>query len=143
MAEHVDQCAGAEPRLAQGWKQLCGTVIRCDRLAHVAQLLEGDSQAKMCIRVTRLIGNGQLQCRDGIRYTADLEAGETEIVLDRRIGWLQERGIAQRSDGIGWSPGLEALGGQGEQRRHLLRRGWVWRFRHGTILAWKLQAWRL
>jgi hypothetical protein len=61
-----------------------------------------------------------LQCRDGIRYAADLEAGEAKIVLDDGIGRLQQRCIAQRRDRIGWSPGPEQLSGEGKQRCHLL-----------------------
>ena len=138
MAQCVDQGAGAEPRLGQGWEQLSGAVVRNDCPADVAQLLQGDSQAEICIGVARVAGDGPLQCRDGIRYAADLEAGEAEIVLDDGIGRLQQRCIAQRRDRIGWSPGPEQLSGQRKQRRHLLRRGWVWRLGHGVNLAWKL-----
>jgi hypothetical protein len=61
----------------------------------------------MCIGVARVAGDGSLECLDGIRYAADLEAGEAEVVLDERIGWLEQRSIAQRRDRIGWLPGLE------------------------------------
>jgi hypothetical protein len=79
-------------------------------------------------------GDSLLQCCDRIRYLADLEAGKAEIVLDDGIGWLQQRCFAQRRDRIGWSPGFEQLSGQRKQRRHLLRRGRVWRLGHGTNL---------
>ena len=70
MAQRVDQSAGAEPCLGQGWKQLSGVVVRSERAANVAQFLQGDSQAEMCIGVTRVAGDGPLQCRDSIRYAA-------------------------------------------------------------------------
>jgi hypothetical protein len=52
-----------------------------------------------------------LQCLDGIRYVADLEAGKTEIVLDDGIERLHQRGFAQRRDRIGWPPGAKRFGG--------------------------------
>jgi hypothetical protein len=107
MAQCVDQRAGAEPCLGQGWEQLGGAVVRSECPADVAELLQGDAQAEMCIGITRLDGDGPLQCRDGIRYAIDLEAGEAEIVLDDGIGRLQQRGIAQWRDRIGWPPGPE------------------------------------
>ena len=88
MAQCVDQGAGAEPRLCQGWLQLSRAVVRRDCPADVAQLLQGDSQAEICIAVGRIASDGSLQCRDGIRYAANLEAGEAEIVLDDWIGRL-------------------------------------------------------
>jgi hypothetical protein len=65
----------------------------------------------MCIGITWVAGDGPLQRRDGIRYAADLEAGEAEIVLDDGIGRLQQRCIAQRRDRIGWLPRFEKLSG--------------------------------
>ena len=109
-----------------------------DCAADVAQLLQGDSQAEICIGVARVAGEGLLECRDGIRYPADLEAGEAEIVLDDGIGRLEQRCISQRRDRIGRSPGPQQLSGQGKKRRHLLRRGWVWRLGHGVNLACNL-----
>ena len=138
MAQRIEQGAGAEPRLSQGWEQFRGAVVRNDRPADVAHLLQGDSQAEMCIGIARVAGDGPLQYRDGIRYAADLEAGEAEIVLDDGIGRLQQCCIAQRRDRIGGSPGPEKLTGQRKQRRHLLRRGRVWRLGHGANLPWKL-----
>ena len=120
MAQCVDQSAGAKPRLGQGWEQLGGAVVRSDCPADIAQLLQGNSQAEICIGVARVAGDGPLECRDGIRYAADLEAGEAEIMLDDGIGRLHQRCIAQRRDRIAWSPGPERLSGQGKQRRHLL-----------------------
>ena len=139
MAQCVDQSAGAEPRLGQGWEQLRGAVVRSECPANVAQLLQGDSQAKMCIGVARVDGDGPLQCRDGIRYAADLEAGEAEIVLDDGIGRLQQRGVAQGRDRINWSPGPQRLSGQRKQSRDLLRRDRVWRLGHDANLAWYLK----
>jgi hypothetical protein len=42
----------------------------------------------MCVREARVAGDGALQCRDGIRYVADLKAREAEIVVDDGIGRL-------------------------------------------------------
>ena len=137
MAQCVGQGAGAEPRLGQRWEQLSGAAVRNDRLADVTQLLQSDSQSEVCIAVPRVAGNGPLQCRDGIRYAADLEAREAEIVLDGGIRRLQQRGIAQRRDRIAWSPGSEKITGQRKQRRHLLRHGWVWRLGHSANLTGK------
>jgi hypothetical protein len=78
----VDQGAGAEPRLGQGRQQLRDTAVCSDCPADVAQLFQGDSQAEISIGVARVVGNGALQCRNGIRYAADFEAGEAEIVQD-------------------------------------------------------------
>jgi hypothetical protein len=125
IAQGVEQGTGAEPCLGQGWEQLSGAVVRSDCPADVAQHLQRDSQAEIRIGVARVAGDGPFECRDGIRYAADLKAGEAEIVLDDRIGWLQQRSIAQWRDRIGWSPGLEQLSGQRKQRRHLLGRGGV------------------
>jgi hypothetical protein len=105
MAQYVDQGAGAEPRLGQGWKQLRGVVVCSKSTADVAQLLEGDSQTEIGIAVTRVTGDSPLECGDGIRYAANLKAGEAEIVLDEGIGWLQQRCIVQRRDRIGRPPG--------------------------------------
>ena len=66
----------------------------------------------MCIGVARVAGDGPLQCGDGIRNAANLEAGEAEIVMDHGIERLQQRCIAQRRDRIRWSPGPEQFGGQ-------------------------------
>ena len=68
----VKQSAATEPRLSQRWEQFRGALIRSDRLVDIAQLLQGDSQAEICIAVARVAGDGALECRDGIRYTADL-----------------------------------------------------------------------
>ena len=135
MAQRVDQGAGAEPRLGQGRKELSGAVVRHDGLADVAQLLQSDSQAEICIAVARVAGDRPLQCRDGIRYPADLEAGEAEIMMDDGIGRLQQRGFAQWRDRIGRLPRLEQIGGQRQQRCHVLRRGWSGRPGHGYIIA--------
>ena len=116
-------------------------MIRNDCPADVAQLLQGDSQAEICIGVVRVAGDGSLECRDGIRYSADLEAGEAEIVLDDGIGRLEQRRIAQRKDRIGRSPSPQQLSGQGKQRRHLLR-GSVWRLGHGVNSSVEPVAWR-
>ena len=111
MAQCIDQGAGPEPCLRQGWEQLSGAVVRNDCPGDVAQRLQGDSQAKMRVGVARIARDGPLQCRDGIRYAADLQAGEAEIVLDDGIGRLQQCCIAQRRDRIGWSAGPEQLSG--------------------------------
>src|SRR5437763_15447573 len=76
MAECVDQGAGAEPRLGQGWLQLSGAVVGSDSPSDVALLLQGDSQAEIFVCITRIAGNRPLQGRDAIRYAADLQAGE-------------------------------------------------------------------
>jgi len=89
----------------------------------VAQLLQCDPQAKMGIGEARLSGDGLPQCRDGVRYEADFEAGEAEIVLDDGVGWLQQRCFAQRRDRIGRPPGAEQFDGQRKQGRHRLRLG--------------------
>jgi hypothetical protein len=73
----------------QGWEELSGAVVRNDCRADVAQLLQGDSEAEICIGVARVAGDGPLLCLDGIRYAANLEAGEAKIVLDDGIGRLQ------------------------------------------------------
>jgi hypothetical protein len=73
----------------------------------------------------RVAGDGPLQCRDRIRYAANLEAREAEIVLDDRIERLQQRCFAQRFDRISWPPSPEELSGQRKQRRHLRRCGCV------------------
>jgi hypothetical protein len=75
--------------------------------ADVAQLLQGDSQAEICIGVARVAGNGSLQCCDGILCASDFQAGETEIVLDDGIGRLEQRCIVQRRDSIGCAPRTE------------------------------------
>lgn len=77
----------------------------------VAQLLQCDPQAKMGIGEARLAGDGLPQCRDGVRYEADFEAGEAEIVLDGGIERFEQRCIAQRRDRFGWSPHPEQLCG--------------------------------
>jgi len=141
MPQCVNQRASAEPRLSQGWEQLSGAVVRSDCPADVAQLFQCDSQAEICITAARVASDGQLQCRDGIWYAANLEAGEAEIVLNDCIVRLQQRCIAQRRDRIGWSPGPEELSGQGKQWSHLLRCGWVWRLGHGANLAVEAIAW--
>jgi hypothetical protein len=102
MAQGVDQRAGAEPCLGQGWEQLSGAVVCDDCLSDIAQLLQGNSQAEICIAIPRVAGDGPLQCRDGIRYAADFEAGEAEIVLDGGIERLQPRSFPQRRDRVGW-----------------------------------------
>src|SRR5579864_982789 len=107
MAQGVDQCAGAEPRLGQGWKQLGGAVVRNNCRAQVALLLQGDSQAEMCITVARVDVDGPLQSCDGVRHAADLKTSEAEIVLDSGIEWLPQRCITQWRDRIGGSPGPE------------------------------------
>ena len=66
VTQFVDECAGAEPRLSQGWEQLSGAVVGDDGPAKVAQLLQGDSQAEICIGVARVAGDGLLQCRDAL-----------------------------------------------------------------------------
>ena len=66
----------------------------------------------MCICVTRAADDGWLQCRDCIRYAADLEAGEAEVVVDNGIERLQQSRVAQRRDRIGWSPSPEECSGQ-------------------------------
>ena len=66
MAQRVDQRAGAEPCLGQGWEQLRGSVVSNECPAGVAQLLQGDSEAEMSVGVARIAGDGPLQCRDGI-----------------------------------------------------------------------------
>src|SRR5579862_804746 len=88
MAENVDQSTGAEPRLGQGWEQSCGAVVRSQCPRNVAQLFEGNSQAEMGIGVARFDSDRAVQCRDGIRQSTGLEAGEAEIVLNKGIGWL-------------------------------------------------------
>lgn len=45
-AQRVDQGPGEEPRLGQGPVQLRGAVVRSDRTAGVALLLQGDSQRR-------------------------------------------------------------------------------------------------
>jgi len=75
-------------------------------------------------------GDGLLQCSDGIRYVADLEAGESEVVLDDGVGRLQLGCIAQRRDRIRWSTSPEELSGQRQKRHHLLRRR-ILRLGHG------------
>jgi hypothetical protein len=107
MAQCVDQSAGAEPRLGQRWLQLRGAVIRSERSADVAHLFQADSQAEICVRITRAAGHGPLQCRDGIWHATNFEAGEAEIVLDSGIGRLKQSCLAQGRDRIGWSPGPE------------------------------------
>src|SRR5258705_2118375 len=62
-------------------------------------------------------------------------------MLDVGIGWLQQRRFAQWRDRIAGLPLPQKLRSQLEQRRHLLRCGWVWRLGHGANLAWKLIAW--
>ncbi len=113
-------------------------VVRSNRSADVAQFLQCNSQTEMCVGVARVAGDGPLQCSDGIRYAADLEAGEAEIVLNGGIGRLQQRRIAQRRDRIARSPGPEKLSGQRKQRTHLLRRGGIWRLGHGVNSACSL-----
>ena len=88
MAQRVDQGAGAEPRLGQRRQQLGGAVVGHDGRAEIAQLLEGDSQAEIGIRVARVAGDSPLKCGDGLRQAADLEAGQAKIVLDDGIGRL-------------------------------------------------------
>ena len=111
MAQCVDQGAGAEPGLRQGWRQLSCAVVRSDCAADVAQLLERDSQAEICICVTRVGGDSPLQCRYGLGYPTGLQAGESEIVLNAGIRRLQKRCVAQWHDRIGWPPGSEQLSG--------------------------------
>ncbi len=71
-------------------------------------------EAEIRIGVARVAGDGPLQCRDGIRYAADFEAGEAKIVLDDGIGRLHPRRIAQRCDRIGCSPRPEQVSGEGK-----------------------------
>ena len=111
MSQFVDQSASAEPRLGQGREQLSGAIVRNDGAADVALLLQSDSQAEICIAIARVDSDGPLQCRDGIRYASDLEAGEAEIVLDGGIERFEQRCIAQRRDRFGWSPHPEQLCG--------------------------------
>ena len=125
MAQRVDQGAGAEPRLGQRRLKLGRTVVGQDGPAEIAQLLQGDSHAEICVRVARVAGDGALKCGDGLRHAADLQAGQAEVVLDYGVGRLQQRRFAQRRDRIGRSPGPEQLGGQGKQRRDLPRMGRV------------------
>ncbi|HXC42809.1 MAG TPA: hypothetical protein VNY51_04700 [Candidatus Dormibacteraeota bacterium] len=82
MAHDVDQSTGAEPRLGQGREQLSGTIVGSDCSADVPQLFKGDSQAEICISVARVASDRALQCGDRIRYAADLQAGEAEVVLN-------------------------------------------------------------
>ena len=112
MAQRVDQGAGAEPCLGERGEELSGAVVGNDSPAGVAQLLQGDSQAEVCIAVARVAGDRQLECRDSIRDASGLEAGETEIVLDDGVGRLQQRCLAQRRDGIGRLSCLEQLSSQ-------------------------------
>src|SRR4029077_18630335 len=130
VSQFVDQSASAEPRLAQGWEQLSGAIVRNDGSADVALLFQSDSQAEICVAVARVDSNGPLQCRDGIRYASDLEAGEAEIVLDGGIKRFEQRCIAQRRDRFGWSAGSKRLSGQRKQRRHLRQHVWVSRPNH-------------
>jgi hypothetical protein len=138
MAQYVGQGTGAEPCLGQGWEEFCGAVVCGESPVDVAQLLQSNSQAEMCIGVARVVRDGPLHRRDCIGYAADLEAGEAEIVLDDGVRRLQQRRIAQRRDRIGCPPGAEEPGGQRKQSRHLLRRRWVWRLGHGANLARRL-----
>src|SRR5580658_540797 len=73
MAQRIEQGAGAEPRLSQGWEQFSGAPVRSDCPADVAQLLESDSQAEIRIAIARVAGDRLLQCGDSLRYAANLE----------------------------------------------------------------------
>ena len=123
MAQRVYQGAGAEPRLGQRRQQLGGTVVGQDCPTEIAQLLQGDPHAEVCVRVTRVAGDGALKCGDGVRHAADLQVGQAKVVLDYRVGRLQSRRFAQRHGSIARSPGPEQLGGSGKQRRDLPRVG--------------------
>src|ERR1035441_8437434 len=82
MAQGVSQRAGPEPRLGQSWDQLSGMVIRNDCSADIAQLLQGNSHAEICIAIAGIAVYSPLQCGDGVWYTANLKVGQAEIVLD-------------------------------------------------------------
>ena len=86
-------------------------VVRNQCPADVAQLLQSNSQPEICIAVTWVAGDGPLQCRDCIGYAADLKAGEAEIVMDDRVGWLEQCRIAQRRDRVAWPSSPEKLSG--------------------------------
>src|ERR1700756_1695456 len=85
MAQCVYQGTSAEPSFGERWEQLSGAIVGNDSPADVALLLQGNSQAEVCIGVARVAGDGPLQCGDGIRHITDLEAGEAQIVLDGGI----------------------------------------------------------
>src|SRR5208283_5046830 len=96
-----------EPPLAQRWQELGGAVVGQERPADIAQRLQGDSHAEICVGVARAACDGALKCADRVRCAADLEKGEAEVVLDDGVGRLQERRVTQRSNSIGWSPILQ------------------------------------
>lgn len=119
MAQGVNQSAGAEPCLSERWKKFSGAVVSDDCPADVAQFLQCNSHAEICIAVARVAGNGLLQCCNGIRYAPDFEASETEIVLDYRIERFEACRFAQWRDRIGRLPSLEKPCGQCKQSRRL------------------------
>jgi hypothetical protein len=67
MAQGVDQGAGAEPRLGQGWLQLGRAVVRDDGPAASPSFSKCDSQAEVRVGVARVAGHGAAERRDRIR----------------------------------------------------------------------------
>ena len=115
MALGIHQPSRAEPCLAQGWQQLGGAIVGNNCTADVAQFLQRDAQSEIRIGIVRIGHDRPLKRGDGLRYAADLEASEAEIVMDDGIRWLQPRRVAQRRDRIGWLTGLELLRGRCKQ----------------------------
>ena len=84
--------------MAVGWRVLVQVKRAEGSYAHRRNLLEA---AMVFDEVDRFpdrfigtgCGDGPLQCRDGIWYSADLETGEAEIVLDGGIERFEQRAI--------------------------------------------------
>src|SRR2546430_2397990 len=66
----------------------------------------------MGIGDARVVGHRLPQCRYGIRYPSDLEAGDAQVVENDGIGRVQPRCFAQWSNGISRLAGAEQLRGQ-------------------------------
>ncbi len=121
MTQREDERAGPVPRFRQRWLQLGRTIIGQDRVADIACTFQRETQTEIGVRVGGLEGDRAAERGDRLMESTGLEASETEIVLDRRVGRIKQRGLTQRLDRFARSSRLKLLDGSRDGRGGTLR----------------------